>query len=442
VTPSFRELAATGGFFQGYTYAYPHKTAYRRLDPPVALNRAWRDEDVDALFLYAHVPFCEMRCGFCNLFTTANPESSRVTKYLEALERQIAAVSAAIGPRAQVARLALGGGTPSFLSSAEMERLFRMLAAGFPAVSGPIPKSVEVSPATSEQEKLELFAAWKVTRVSVGIQSFLEAETRTLGRPQRSGQARRALALLRAMEFPCINVDLIYGTSGQTIDTFRRSVEEALEFSPQEIYLYPLYIRPLTGLDRRGARPADIRLELYRAGRDFLLARGYRQISMRLFRDIAYRPPEGPVYCCQEDGMVGLGAGARSYTSALHYSTEYAVGHAGVQAVIDQFIKSPTEDFGVADYGCRLDGNEQRRRYLLKSLLRSDGLNLASYQARFGGEPFSDFPQLTELLEGGIGVVQNDCLRLSAEGLELSDVIGPWLCSAEMRQKMERYVLI
>ena len=139
--------------------------------------------------------------------------------------------------------------------------------------------------------------------------------------------------------------------------------------------------------------------------------------------------------------MVGLGAGARSYTSALHYSTEYAVGRAGVQAVIGQFIKSQNEDFGAAGYGCRLDGNEQRRRYLLKSLLRSDGLNIASYRARFGGEPLSDFPQLTELLERGIGVVQDGSLRLSAQGLELSDVIGPWLFSAEMRQKMERYVL-
>ena len=59
--------------FQGYAYAYPHKTAYRHFPQPIPLKSIWQDEHRDALFLYAHLPFCEMRCGFCNLFTTTNP---------------------------------------------------------------------------------------------------------------------------------------------------------------------------------------------------------------------------------------------------------------------------------------------------------------------------------------------------------------------------------
>ena len=74
--------------YESYVYAYPHKTAYRALDPPVALAPLWAGEDRRALFLYVHVPFCEMRCGFCNLFTRPVPDAPLVDAYLDALARQ------------------------------------------------------------------------------------------------------------------------------------------------------------------------------------------------------------------------------------------------------------------------------------------------------------------------------------------------------------------
>ena len=68
--------------YVAYSYAYPHKPAYRPLAPPVSLHTLWADEDKDALFLYLHIPFCEMRCGFCNLFTSANPQPAFASAYL------------------------------------------------------------------------------------------------------------------------------------------------------------------------------------------------------------------------------------------------------------------------------------------------------------------------------------------------------------------------
>src|SRR6476659_2874063 len=116
-----------GSPYLGYSYAYPHKTAYRPLDPPVPLRDLWAGEDREALFLYAHVPFCEMRCGFCNLFTMTHPGTNLIAAYLDALARQAEAVAAALGGSARFARLAFGGGTPTFLSVAELVRLFGIL---------------------------------------------------------------------------------------------------------------------------------------------------------------------------------------------------------------------------------------------------------------------------------------------------------------------------
>ena len=98
--------------YDGYAYSYPHKTAYRPFDPPVPLDQAWAAEDTSRLFLYLHLPFCEMRCGFCNLFTTVRPAPALVEGTLSALERQAATVAGAVRPGgvAQAAALKLYSG--------------------------------------------------------------------------------------------------------------------------------------------------------------------------------------------------------------------------------------------------------------------------------------------------------------------------------------------
>src|SRR5882757_7859791 len=87
------------GSYDGYAYSYPHKTAYRPFDPALTLQQAWQVEDKRRLFLYVHLPFCEMRCGFCNLFTSVQPGGGFVDQTLAAIQRQSLAVADAITPR-------------------------------------------------------------------------------------------------------------------------------------------------------------------------------------------------------------------------------------------------------------------------------------------------------------------------------------------------------
>src|SRR5207245_810892 len=118
----------------------------------------------------------------------------------------------------------------------------------------------------------------------------------------------------------------------------------------------------------------------YREGRDRLLAEGYDQVSMRMFRrskssPLAPRADCLPRYCCQEDGMIGLGCGARSYTRGLHYSLDYAVAPKGVKGIIADYLARDAAEFATAEHGFALDPDEQRRRYLLRSILNADGLD-------------------------------------------------------------------
>ncbi|MER7134724.1 STM4012 family radical SAM protein [Streptosporangium saharense] len=426
------------GPYQGYVYAYPHKTAYRPLDPRPPLRRVWEREPLESLFLYLHIPFCEMRCGFCNLFTRTGAPEELVTAYLDTLERQARAVRDALdGPEFVLA--AVGGGTPTYLSAAELTRLFDLTERIMGVDLRAVPLSVETSPATATADRLAVLAERGTTRISIGVQSFLDAEARAAVRPQRRAEVEAALGRIRDTGFEALNIDLIYGIDGQTERTWRHSLDAALAWRPEELYLYPLYVRPLTGLGRRAGDWDDHRLGLYRQGRDHLLTEGYEQVSMRMFR----LPGSGGLteYTCQSDGMVGLGCGARSYTSGLHYSHEYAVSARQVRGIIDDYVRLPAEEFAFANVGFRLDEAERRRRHLLQSLLQREGLDLDAYRRRFGTEATEDFSAELEALtdRGWLDGPDGGRLRLTSEGLAHSDAIGPWLFSAPVHELMAGY---
>jgi oxygen-independent coproporphyrinogen-3 oxidase len=421
--------------YQGYTYAYPHKTAYRPLEEPVPLRTLWAGERREALFLYLHVPFCEMRCGFCNLFTQARPDGDVVAAYLDALERQAEVMRESL-PDACFARLAVGGGTPTFL---DLHGLDRLIAVAGRLLGGWVPASVETSPETAEWEKLALLRQRGVSRVSLGVQSFVASETSAVARPQQPAAVHAALERIRSLNFPVLNIDLIYGLPGQSVASWLASLRSALRYWPEEMYLYPLYVRPLTGLGQSRRSWDDLRLACYREAVGLLRAEGYEQLSMRMFRARHCPSEEGPVYCVQEDGMVGLGCGARSYTRALHYSDEYAVRQGGVREILSAYNARPSSAFAQAAYGFSLNPDEQRRRYVLLTLLQAEGLSLAGYAERFGSLALDDLPELAELEPLGLARRTADRLVLTAAGLERSDVIGPFLYSPAVRARMEAY---
>jgi oxygen-independent coproporphyrinogen III oxidase len=441
---SVAELLQSSPFI-GYGYAYPHKTAYRTLERPRPLAEVWSGEDLERLFLYVHVPFCGVRCGFCNLFTQKHPEAELPARWLETLARQIAVVHEAL-PKARFARWAIGGGTPTLLEAEQLERVFELLADAFslefssrPGESRP--GSVETSPETCTNDRLAVLERRGTSRISIGIQSFFADELRALGRPQSVALGEQALDRIRKHSFANLNIDLIYGIAGQTPQSFVAAIDRALSWAPEQLYLYPLYQRPLTGLGRRGRSWDDQRLACLRAGRERLLAAGYQQTSMRMFERRG-ADDHGPAYCCQADGMLGLGVGARSYTRTLHYSEDWAVGNDGIKEIVAAWIARGDESFAVARHGIELDADEQRRRWLIQSLLQREGLSLAEYQRRFASSAFVDFAsELEQLCAHGLLVHADDHLRPTTVGLEWADAIAPWLYSETVRAASREFEL-
>ncbi len=425
-------------YFQGYSYSYPHKSAYRELAQARALKDIWQSENKENLFLYLHIPFCEMRCGFCNLFTIANPKENIEKPFISQLKKQALAVKEALGENSNFARIAIGGGTPSFLSVSDLEQVFYIVNEIMGADSKQLATSVESSPKTISKEKLALLAAHGTSRLSIGVQSFILEETKALGRPQKTIEVQKSLQLIKESAIAEMNVDLIYGMAGQSLKSWQFSLEQTIHFEPAEIFLYPLYVRPLTGLGLQEKAWNDHRLQLYRLGRDFLCSNGYEQITMRIFRRKNAPLVKQSPYNSPEDGMVGLGVGARSYTKAFHYSSDYAVGRKGVKNIIHAYNEMNLEDFLTVPYGATLSVDEQKRRYIIKSLLEGVCLDFEAYRNFFGSNALQDLPQLEELYSMNLAKQEPQKLQLNKAGLELSDVIGPWLYSPEVQEMMQK----
>ncbi|REJ88077.1 MAG: coproporphyrinogen III oxidase family protein [Planctomycetota bacterium] len=420
-----------------YAYSYPHKSSYHRLSPPVLLRDAWQGEDLTKLSLYVHVPFCEMRCGFCNLFTQSQPDAAVVDSYLMTLQRQMQVVRSAV-PEARYSQFAIGGGTPTYLTARQLETLLFALERSIDQPIRSLPTSVETSPATATPDRLRILADTGVQRISIGVQSFVESELRDIGRPQNTTRVHEALEAIRALPFPVLNVDLIYGHPEQELHSWQSTVEMAIDYQPEEVYLYPLYVRPQTGLARSGSPTAGHRVELFREARDLLRIQGYVQTSLRCFRLPEWTSPS--TYTCQRDGMVGLGCGARSYTRRLHYATRFAVTSSGIKAILRDWIGQSDEELSYATHGIWLSEEEQRRRYLIMSLLQTDGLVMADYEAIFQSTPDAEFPELERLAARGWLRRTEDRLMLTEAGLEQSDQVGPLLYSRAVRARLKEFV--
>jgi len=420
-----------------YAYSYPHKSSYGTLSPPVRIADAWRNEDASQLSLYVHLPFCEMRCGFCNLFTQSQPSGGIVEEYLKTLHRQIHVLQREV-PQARFQQFAMGGGTPTLLSASQLSALLQTISETYQVSLSQLPTSVETSPATATADRLKVLHDFGVQRISIGVQSFHAADSQLFGRPQQVSDVHAAIDRIRNEGLPVLNIDLIYGDALQTADSWRSSLNAALSYQPEELYLYPLYIRPETGLAKANRSVFSHRSDLYRLARDRLCEMGYEQTSLRGFRRPGVTAPS--TYSCQRDGMIGLGCGARSYTQNLHYGTHFATTQAGVKAILGEWTSQTDTDLTWATHGFSLNEEERIRRYVIMSLLQVKGLSTSELQQRFPNMTVDLHAEWAILKERGWLNHDHDRYLLTEAGIENSDRVGVILYSPLVRENLRSFV--
>ena len=421
-----------------YMYSYPHKTAYR------PLKGVYLKDYASVLAgkghgLYLHIPFCQSKCGYCNLFSVTGLGQEAADRYLTAVERQSSQyqeVLTSVGT--EFSELVIGGGTPLYLTVQQLERMFHIVTCYF-RFSENRSLVVETAPNQTTREKLELLKQAGVSRISMGIQSFSDKELSVLGRQHNAEKAREAFALIKTYNFPCVNVDFIYGIPGQTAASLLESLKEALQFEPEEIFLYPLYVKHGARMEREGVvLEPETAFAQYQAASSFLRGNGYRQDSMRRF----VRQTTARTFSeCGFGTSIGLGCGGRSYLGKLHFCSPYAITRSDCLARLKDYEN--TADFMEITHGIILSEEEIKRRYVIRHLLIRPGLELERYQELFGEDVLDAFSLLRAWIEQGYAVLEeNGFLSLTEAGLGVSDYLGPQLISPAVDQAMNEWEVI
>jgi oxygen-independent coproporphyrinogen-3 oxidase len=236
--------------------------------------------------LYVHIPFCEKICWYCGCNTGASNRRDRLVSYLDALRREIALIRRRIDGRAQVRRVAFGGGSPNAILPTDFVGLVTDLTTVGTLVD-PV-WSIELDPRTLSRDWGRVIAGVGITHASLGVQTLEPQLQAAIGRVQPRENIVAATGMLRRCGVTSLNFDLMYGLPGQTLDDLRHTLEQSVALGPDRIALFgyahvPHLIKRQERIDARDLPDQRLRFAMAEAGHELLTAAGYRAIGFDHF---------------------------------------------------------------------------------------------------------------------------------------------------------------
>lgn len=376
-----------------FTIQYPVRREYflqnfRRTPAPRA--RDWLEDAPEAL-LYLHVPFCEAKCFYCNFAVDVSADEQVHAGYVDALLRELDTHADWLS-RTKIRGIDIGGGTPTRLPAKQLSRLCQAITPYAQDSGHPFPVSIETTPriASQEPEKLEVLSRGGVQRVSMGVQSFNAATLALVNRRRQVEQTEQAMSNLRAAGLRRLNLDIIFGLPGQTMQDWLADLEHVIALAPDSLTTYDCLYRgkgrALTKIAPKMPSPAEYGA-MYDAAYGRLTQAGWHAAYGSV--NFSRRPDETGTSACFEgrllDGIPYLGLG--NYASSLrgnHWSfNAYSVG---------DYVQRINTDQNPCEYYYDLAQNEAQAKYVLYSLnygfidedrfLRRFGLPLAAAYPR------------------------------------------------------------
>jgi len=376
------------------------------------------------LGLYVHVPFCRKRCKFCYFKVFTDKNARQVEDYLEALAREAAALAARPALAGRPLSFAyIGGGTPSFLSSRQLRRMFGALREALPWDS--IEEvTFECEPGTLTRPKVQAIREIGVTRLSLGVESFDDAILAENGRAHLRREIERALPWIREEQFDQLNIDLIAGMVGETWDSWRDTLARAIAVAADSVTVYQMELPYNTIYSRSvldGQPTAVADWPLKRAWHDFafreLEAAGYEPSSAYtmvrggrgarfLYRDALW---------CGAD-LLGIGLSSFSHIGGVHFQN---------LAGWDAYVAAIGADHLAVERAFATDADERLTRETILQL-KHGRIEPGYFREKFGVDVLERFgPAIQALVARGLADVREGRLELSREGLLAVDQLLP-----------------
>jgi oxygen-independent coproporphyrinogen-3 oxidase len=349
------------------------------------------------LSLYVHIPFCESVCYYCACNKIVTRHHARAQEYLDALELEMALVTDRIGAQHTLSQLHFGGGSPTFLSDAEITRLMASLRRFF-HLAPDAELSIEVDPRTVTPARLDHLRAQGFNRLSFGIQDVDPAVQQAIHRVQSTESVRDLVVHARGLGFASINADLIYGLPLQTPDSLRHTIRTVADLGVDRIALYAYAHLPTRFKPQRRIAAADLpgaaqRVEMLGIALDELRRRGYDHIGMDHFA----LPQDGLAIARREGRLQrnfqGYSTHAECDLIALGVSSIGRIGNSYYQneKTLDAYYAALSEPRLPVARGITLDREDLVRRDIIMALMCNGRVEFEAIDARHGGCMAADF---------------------------------------------------
>jgi putative oxygen-independent coproporphyrinogen III oxidase len=378
-----------------------------------------------AFSLYVHIPFCTAKCTYCD-FNSYAGQDSLMEPYAQAVAREARLWSSHLEGR-PAETVFFGGGTPSLLPLPQMQVIVDALGDCF-QISPDAEVSLEANPGTVDAAHLAGLRSLGFNRISFGVQSFHDEELRTLERIHDADEVEQAYAWAREAGFENVNLDLIYGLAGQTLEGWQVNLERALAMSPEHLSLYALTLEDGTPLTRdvnrgRSVGPdLDLQADMFEWSIERMRRSGYHHYEVSNWARPERECRHNLVYWRNGDWL-GLGAGAHSHLMEQRFADAASPSrYIALTGESEPAEGDPLE--AMRQIGMREAADQAREmsETAFLALRLREGLNIAAFEGRFGiafERVFSD--AMRETQELGLTEIRDGRLRLRDESVLLGD---------------------
>ncbi|MCR4263128.1 MAG: coproporphyrinogen III oxidase family protein, partial [Candidatus Roizmanbacteria bacterium] len=390
--------------------------------------------DGKTVALYAHVPFCTAECYYCHYYKQFRKSKSEVDAYLDSLEDELSLHEKRFGGL-EAASLYVGGGTPSYMTAEQIDRFFSAIDKHVSVPRG-IEVSFEIHPESATEDRLAVLKSHGVNRINIGVESFNDEILASENRRHTAEEARMAFERIRAAGFDNINLDLIYGLKGQTVDMWEETLDEIAKLGPASATMYFLRLKKGTPEYNMWKKYP----ETFPSDDDLLLMHAMNFERMEDQLGYIQNPVDwfirNPSYFhtyqdhnwrrSDETELLGIGPSAYSYVDGWQY---YNVNDTQKwQAQLDA-------DTLPIWKGENLQGDEPMRRTVMLGIKM--GMDRDGFERTYGIDVVNAFSDTWRRLEElGLVTITTDAVELTYLGKLLADEVGQQFYSDTMKRRM------
>ena len=358
--------------------------------------------------LYVHIPFCNVICYYCGCNKVITKDTRKADEYLTYLEKEMALLAPHLHGKHKLAQLHFGGGTPTFLSDEQLERVFAMIREHFELLPDG-EYSIEIDPRKVSRESVFKLGKLGFNRMSVGIQDFDPKVQAAVNRIQTVEETREVIEAAREAGFKSISVDLIYGLPHQSVASIKPTLETVLSLSPDRLALYhyahlPHIFKPQRRIDTNAVPSSEEKLDILQYAVHLLDERGYVFIGMDHFA----KPEDELAIALREGRLQRNFQGYSTYADcdlvAIGVSSIGKIGdtYSQNERDLEQYYAALDNNRLPIMRGFQLSDDDVMRRQIIQDLMCRFALELSDYRADFAEYFAEEIPDLQRIAELGL----------------------------------------